>query len=236
MVQCVGSAISIAILYYDVVALASPVVWLWWGGLVLVSVWWINVFNFLDGIDGYAISEAVFICFAATGLCLYADAVMPAQLFLLLVASISGFIIINWSPARLFMGDVGSYFLGFIIAMLAVLTVREQLISPLSWLVLTALFWVDASYTLLNRLHKGERWYQAHRSHAYQILSRRWDSHHRVSVLAILINLGWLLPISYYGQWLWDDRHIVMASLLSIVACLPIVWGVFKVKSEMVLD
>ena len=95
------------------------------------------------------------------------------------------------------MGDVGSYFLGAIIALLAVLTVRDQLISPLTWVVLTSLFWVDASMTLLRRILNGARWSQAHRSHAYQILSRRWHSHQQVSLLAIVVNTFWLIPVSY---------------------------------------
>ncbi len=231
LLQCCCVVISITCFYVGSIDLVNFADWIWLGLLVIASVWWINLFNFLDGIDGYAASEAVFISVVGAGLCLRAEADIEAQLFLLLALSMVGFVIVNWSPARMFMGDVGSYFLGFIIAMLAVLTVREQLISPLCWLVLTALFWIDASYTLVYRILNGECWYQAHRSHAYQILSRRWGSHRRVTILSILVNIGWLLPLTFSCQWLLDEGQITAAVLVTVLACAPIIWGVFKVKS-----
>jgi Fuc2NAc and GlcNAc transferase len=230
LMQCLCMTLSVLGLYHDQLSSGSLVLWFGLCGLVLASVWWINLFNFLDGIDGYATAEALLICLAAAGLCfLRADSQYP-RLFLLLAAVLVGFGVFNWAPAKLFMGDVGSYFLGFIIAMLAVLTVREQLISPLVWLVLTALFWVDASMTLLRRILNGERWYQAHRSHAYQILSRRWHSHQRVSLLAIAINVVWLIPMSVGTQWLLSNNHQGFAWVLAIVACVPVVAGVRRLR------
>lgn len=236
LVQCLCTAVSVVVLFFEVAVLDSSLMFLWLFLVALVSVWWINLFNFLDGIDGYAISEAVFISLAAAGLCYRADAETSVQLFLMLAASLVGFAIINWPPARLFMGDAGSYFLGFIIAMLAILTVRDQLISPLSWLVLTALFWIDASYTLASRILNGERWAQAHRSHAYQILSRRWGSHQRVTSAAILVNVIWLFPLTYGCQLLLDNQQIIAAFLLSTLALTPIIWAVFRVKSGISID
>ncbi|MEH6470752.1 MAG: glycosyltransferase family 4 protein [Halopseudomonas sp.] len=231
LVQLVCAAISVLSFYYYQLSGGSGLLWLWLGGLVLASIWWVNLFNFLDGIDGYAISEAVLISTAAAGLCLQGAENIYPQLFLLLAASLIGFGVLNWAPAKLFMGDVGSYFLGFILAMLAVLTVREQLISPLVWLILTALFWIDASVTLLRRMLRGERWYQAHRSHAYQILSRRWQSHQRVSLLAIAINTVWLIPLSFVCQWLLDTDQFGFALGVFVCACVPIACGVYWLKS-----
>lgn len=230
LIQCLCVTLSILGLYYDQLSSASIVIWFGLCGLVLASIWWINLFNFLDGIDGYAISEAVLISIAAAGLCALRADIQYLQLFLLLAAVLVGFGVLNWAPAKLFMGDVGSYFLGFIIAMLAVLTVREQLISPLVWLVLTSLFWVDASMTLLRRLLNGECWYQAHRSHAYQILSRRWYSHQRVSLSAIGINVVWLIPLSFSTQWLVDNNHQGFAVVSAVIACLPIIAGVQRLR------
>ncbi|MEH6823696.1 MAG: glycosyltransferase family 4 protein [Motiliproteus sp.] len=222
MMQCLCMSASVLCIYYYQLEGASAVFWFGIGGLVLACVWWINLFNFLDGIDGYATSEAVLLCVAAAGLCSLGSGILYAQLYLLLAASLIGFGVLNWAPAKLFMGDVGSYFLGFIIAMLAVLTLREQLIAPLVWLILTALFWIDASMTLLRRMLSGERWYEAHRSHAYQILSRRWQSHQRVSLLAIGVNAFWLMPLGFGAQWLIDNDQNGCVLALFIVACLPI--------------
>ncbi|MFT6916428.1 MAG: Fuc2NAc and GlcNAc transferase [Motiliproteus sp.] len=230
LIQCLCMTLSVLILYYDQLSSGSFVLWFWLCGLILACVWWINLFNFLDGIDGYATAEALLICIAAAGLCFLRADIQYPPLFLLLAAVLVGFGVLNWAPAKLFMGDVGSYFLGFIIAMLAVITVREQLIAPLVWLVLTALFWIDASMTLLRRILNGERWYQAHRSHAYQILSRRWRSHQRTSLLAIGINVVWLIPLSFSTQWLVSNHHQVLAWVLAVVACIPVIAGVYRLR------
>ncbi len=231
MVQIICVAVTVISFYFYQLADSTAGLWLWLGLLIVAAVWWVNLFNFLDGIDGYAVSEAICVCIAAAGLCLQVEAALQGQMFLLLAMSLVGFGIVNWAPAKLFMGDVGSYFLGFMIAMLAVLTVRDQLISPLTWLILTALFWIDASYTLMRRVVQGKSWYQAHRSHAYQILSRRWKSHQSVSILATGINVFWLIPLSFVSQWLLLNQQLLIASVAVVVACGPLLWGVHSVKS-----
>lgn len=229
--QCFCCLIAVSVFYYDQLIVSSWELWLLLIGFALASVWWINLFNFLDGIDGYAVSEALFLCVAGAGFCWLNSAAEYTRLFLLLAATLIGFGVFNWAPAKLFMGDVGSYFLGFIIAMLALLTVREQLVSPLTWIMLTALFWIDASITLVRRVLRRDYWYQAHRSHAYQILSRRWRSHQRVSLLAIGINILWLFPLSFTAQWLIANSRYELVSALFIIACLPIGWGVFRLNA-----
>lgn len=203
---------------------------------IVLSVWWLNLFNFLDGIDGFAVSEAIFLCLAAASLCWLFGDVSYSRLLLLLAASLVGFLVINWPPAKLFMGDVGSYFLGFMLSMLALMTMLQQVISPLSWLILTALFWVDASYTLLLRIISGEPWNKAHRSHAYQILSRGWKSHSRVTMTAVLVNTCWLFPMAYGGQWLVESNRIVWAWGLMFLAIMPVLWGVIRIKTTIKID
>ncbi|MEH6651172.1 MAG: glycosyltransferase family 4 protein [Motiliproteus sp.] len=238
LVQFLCFGVSVPLLSYPF--LNFDTAWLLSGSIIFVtimlSVWWLNLFNFLDGIDGYAVSEAVFLCLSAAGLCWLFDAVSSSSALLLLAASLVGFIVINWPPAKLFMGDVGSYFLGFMLSMLALLTMLQQIISPLSWIILTALFWVDASYTLLLRMFAGESWHQAHRSHAYQVLSRGWNSHSRVTVTAITVNTCWLFPMAYGGQWLIESNRIVLAWIVMIMAVLPILWGVIRIKATIKID
>jgi Fuc2NAc and GlcNAc transferase len=161
----------------------------------LVIVWSLNLFNFMDGIDGIAASEAVFIGVAGGVLVLVGGgSVALATLCLVLAAACSGFLWWNWAPAKIFMGDVGSGFLGFSIAVLALGVARDQPAGPFVWLILGGVFVVDATVTLMRRLWRRERLYEAHRSHAYQCLARRWQSHRRVTLTVTAVNVFWLFP------------------------------------------
>jgi len=177
--------------------------WVLFGLLLLAGVWWINLFNFMDGIDGIAGVQAVFMLLAGGVLAVWAvpEAVNdPVWLWMLCVAAAAlGFLLLNWPPAKIFMGDVGSTWLAFMVFALALLCVQAGWLSYAVWLVLAAVFVTDASVTLLTRMLRGERWYEAHRSHAYQRLSRRWQGdrkagHRSVTLLAAAVNGLWLMP------------------------------------------
>ena len=177
---------------------------------VIAIIWVLNLFNFMDGIDGIAASEAVFILLGAAGLGLFLAQCSPTQVTLALVvgAACLGFLRWNWSPAAIFMGDVGSGYLGYVIAVIAVDSSQTSAINVFAWLILGGVFIVDATVTLVRRLIRRERVYQAHRTHAYQWLARRWGSHSRVTIAVIIINLVWLLPcaalaVKYPGSALW---------------------------------
>jgi Fuc2NAc and GlcNAc transferase len=167
--------------------------------LTLVSILWLlNLFNFMDGIDGIAAMEAAFASLGIA-LCAYfgpgiSDALLA--LCLAVAASSMGFLIYNWPPARIFMGDVGSGFLGFILGSLAVIAHRESGVDPWVIAILLGVFVTDSTVTLLRRVARGKRWHEAHRSHAYQRLSRELGSHRSVTLGALAINLIWLLPLS----------------------------------------
>lgn len=165
---------------------------------ILAIVWTLNLFNFMDGIDGIAASEAVFIA-GGSSLIMWSTGTLGVEsLVASLVAAASlGFLLWNWPPAKIFMGDVGSSYLGYVIAVLALSSGRANPTSLYVWLILGGMFFVDATVTLGRRLLRGERVYQAHRSHAYQRLARKWDSHLRVTLLACGLNIGWLLPMAW---------------------------------------
>ncbi len=189
---------------------------------VLAIVWALNLFNFMDGIDGIAASEAACILFGAAVLGLFmakcsAAAVAPE---LIAGAACLGFLKWNWPPAGIFMGDIGSGYLGYIIAVIAVHSTQTSVINIYAWLILGGVFFVDATLTLCRRLLRGERVYEAHRTHAYQWLARRWGSHARVTLTVIVVNIAWLLPcaalaVEYpaYGSW------ICLIALVPLVAC-----------------
>lgn len=174
--------------------------WLGHGLAAVYLVWLLNLYNFMDGIDGIASVEAICVCLG--GALLY-WLVMPNDaagmlLCLLLAAAVIGFLFWNFPPARIFMGDAGSGFLGLT---LGVLSLQAAWAAPQllwSWLILLGVFIVDATFTLLRRLLRGDKVYEAHRSHAYQYASRQFGKHLPVTLVVGAINLGWLLPIALW--------------------------------------
>jgi Fuc2NAc and GlcNAc transferase len=147
--------------------------------------WLINLYNFLDGIDGYAGSEGVFVSLGAY--LFYHD-----SLFLLMAVSIMGFLLFNWQRASIFMGDVGSTFLGFFFGVMA-LYHYESSADIMIWWILLGLFIFDATMTLLRRIKNGEKLSQAHKKHAFQRLVQSGFSHQKVVLLGMGLNLLALL-------------------------------------------
>jgi Fuc2NAc and GlcNAc transferase len=189
---------------------------------VLAVGWILNLFNFMDGIDGIAASEAACVLFSAAGLGLFVAQCSPIEVAPELVAGAAclGFLKWNWPPASIFMGDIGSGFLGYVIAVIAIHSSQTSAINFFAWLTLGGVFFVDATLTLGRRLVRGERVHQAHRTHAYQWLARRWGSHSRVTVSVIIINLVWLLPCAaltmrFPGSAWW----ICWLALAPLVVC-----------------
>ena len=172
---------------------------------VLSLVWLCNLTNFMDGIDGIAASQLLVTSLSCVVLLVGLDAAADESgehdvvltLSVVLAASAAGFLLWNWSPASLFMGDAGSGFIGFALGLLALESLVTQRMSVWSWVLLLGVFIADTAVTLLVRIIRGERWYEGHSQHAYQILSRRLNSHPRVVGGVILINICWLLPLAW---------------------------------------
>jgi len=189
------------------------------GALALVAVvYWLNLFNFMDGIDGIAGSQAIFMVLAAAFL--LSPPFGPTFWPLLAIAgATAGFLVLNWPPAKIFMGDAGSTYLGFTIAVLALITIAAGQISLPQWLILGAAFITDATVTLVRRVLNRERVFEAHRRHAYQALSRRWQSHRKVTLAFIALNLIWLLPLAYIAGlagWGWPAVLIAYLPLIGL--------------------
>ncbi len=164
---------------------AVPVTIIWIVGLV-------NVYNFMDGLDGLAAGVAVIIAgWLATAFFLNGAQAL-GTVALLVGASAAGFLFFNFSPARIFMGDSGSAFLGFQFAVLAVLGSGGSgpglpfLFFPL----LFGAFLTDTAVTLAWRMIRGETWYKAHRVHYYQRLTNLGFSHRGVSVIEYGLAFG----------------------------------------------
>lgn len=161
---------------------------------LLAIVWTVNLYNFMDGIDGIAGSECVFVCWAGAWLLVVSGGSGSLVAAGVVVGAASmGFLFWNWPPAKIFMGDVGSGYLGYVMAVIAVCAIRDNPPSGWTWLALGGVFIVDSTVTLFRRLARRDRVFSAHRTHAYQRLSRRWGSHLKVTALMIAVDVGWLL-------------------------------------------
>lgn len=191
-----------------------------WGKLLaFVGVLWlINLFNFMDGIDGLATSQAIFMLVTAAVALFTIGVHGLVIIYCILAAALSGFLVWNWAPAKIFLGDVGSSFIGYMMACLLLHSVNNQLLPLTFWLTIGGCFFVDATYTLLKRLATGQRVYQAHRLHAYQKVSLLLESHARVVVLIQLINCLWLLPLAFIT--LQSNRYQFVCMLSAILPLL----------------
>ena len=170
-----------------------------WLGNILAAfylVWMLNLYNFMDGIDGLASVQAIFVCVAAGLISWVTGHASLIGVPLLLSAAVAGFLVWNFPPARIFMGDAGSGFLGLVLGILTLDAGKEASELMWSWLILLGVFIVDATITLFRRLTRREKIYQAHRSHAYQHASRHYSSHRTVTLGVLCINLFWVLPIA----------------------------------------
>lgn len=156
----------------------------------LVIVWMINLYNFMDGIDGIAASEAVIVAALAAGLLLWKGATGTAVLCAAIAMSSLGFLVWNWSPAKIFMGDVGSGFLGFCFGALAVAGEKRGDIPLSAWVLLLGVFVADATLTLCRRIARRERFYLPHKSHAYQRAVASGFSHAQVTTAVIAGDLA----------------------------------------------
>ena len=187
------------------VVTAGPLpVWMGWGAVA----WWmfwvvsaINVVNFMDGLDGLIGSQVILF---GVHLMALAPAESTARLLgVVLFGASTGFLLWNWAPARVFLGDIGSGALGFMIVLGgALLMIESDVGLVLAFLPLYPLF-LDATVTLVRRALRGEVVTHPHRSHLYQRLANRGWGHARVSLLyAAAASLGIVVALSH-EVWYW---------------------------------
>jgi Fuc2NAc and GlcNAc transferase len=161
--------------------------------LLLLSTLWIawmaNLYNFMDGIDGISAVESL-ILGATTSYWFAISGVASMAIICIAVAGASvGFMRWNWSPAKIFMGDVGSLALGAFFAIIAIIGTTRLDIPLLAFLILYAVYLADSGVTLLHRIIKKEKWWQAHRSHFYQRAVQSGFSHAQVSLSVMALNI-----------------------------------------------
>ena len=192
-----------------------------------VTIGWLvaftNIYNFMDGSDGLAAGQAIVAASAMGLLAMSVNVPLVTIAMAALAAGVAGFLILNWPPARIFMGDVGSTFLGFTFAGWAVLAgdTRNAPLPFLAWMTVLSPFLFDGVLTMIRRIARGERIHQAHREHMYQRLVRSGWSHKAVAVLYIGLaaGTGALMLAAEIGGL----HPIVFAGMLAAVLSVPVV-------------
>jgi len=174
---------------------------------VVGMVWFINLFNFMDGVDGFASLEAIIICLL---MFVFSGSIVN----ILLIACISGFLFWNWPKAKIFMGDVGSTQLGFILVVLGINAHNTYQFSILNWIMISSPFWFDATLTLYRRWRNGERLGEAHRKHIYQRLVRAGFSHLQVNIYLLIINMFVVIMILIYREIKFMQIPLFMLTLI----------------------
>lgn len=163
---------------------------------ILFIAWFINLYNFMDGADGLASSTAIAGSALMAVVCHLHGSDELAMIYCLIAYTVSGFLFFNWAPARIFMGDTGSYFLGFLFASLALISKVYANVSFYSHITIFGFFIFDATYVLLRRLLRREKVFQAHKMFLFHKLMKQGWSHRKVSAFYTLVLVMWLFPLS----------------------------------------
>jgi len=232
LLRLVTHSVAVAFCLYilrelPIINLGGLVITINWllGCFLFVSlVWLINLYNFMDGTDGIAGVQAVLI---AIGAIIVLIAIGDYELVVfwgVLLVTVGGFLLMNLPPAKIFMGDIGSCYLGLVIGVLGLITTLNTGVSLWVWPILLGFFVVDATTTLIMRVFRGQKWYVAHRSHAYQILTVRYSNHKAVLKKLILINIIWLYPLAVFTVFFPEA-----GLYLSLLALFPVMAWVVSV-------
>lgn len=206
-----------------------------WGALlaVLAVVTFSNLYNFMDGIDGLISSYAVLVGLVLAFLSFLAGAPAIAASYWTLAAAALGFLVWNWHPAKIFMGDVGSVLLGFSFAVLAVASEQLQVVPALMWMTLFMVIIVDAGFTTIRRALRGERWYEAHRTFSYQRAVACGHRHSTV-VLGVLVLDVALVALALIGL---RRPTLLIPSFVASLLLTSIIWARYQfTRSRAITD
>lgn len=179
-------------------------------------VWSINLYNFMDGIDGLAGIQAVCVGIGSGILLTLYGEISLAYCMYVLGAAALGFLVLNWHPAKIFMGDVCSGFIGFYIAAIAIASCNNSAMPLPLWIIIMAVFIIDATATLIYRIIKRYPIFEAHCTHVYQLATRNGLSHNRVALTVGIIDCI-LIGIAYIGFMYPTYAGSIMAITLAVV-------------------
>ncbi len=184
--------------------------WLWGVTGLLMYLWGTNLYNFMDGMDGFAGGMAVIGFTALAAMAIVAGDTAFACFCGLVVAANVGFLFFNFPPARLFMGDSGSTVLGFIMVAASLAGWQRELYPAWVPLLIFSPFWVDATITLFRRLLRGEKVWQAHRQHYYQRWVLAGYGHRQVVLVEYVLMLLCTLSALAWQVWAAGYNEVAM--------------------------
>ena len=221
------TACTITLITLNDILFSAPIFVLLVIASVIGIVWLTNLYNFMDGINGLAGLQAIFVC-SSISLLFYLQGTYSEIILLMLIISSAnlGFLYWNFPKAKLFMGDVGSLFIGITLATLITWTAQDNLLTICYWLIILAAFIADASYTLFIRTTTGQKFYLPHRSHFYQKIAIKLNSHTKATLLIMAFNLIWLLPLALVALF----GHINAIAGICL-AYLPAIYAAHKVRA-----
>ncbi len=175
----------------------------------LVWLWFVNLFNFMDGIDGLAGGSAAAMGFGLMLVWLrHGPSEFEAFRGAMVLAVAIGFLVWNWHPAKIFLGDIGSVPLGFLLGFCLVRLAMDA--GQIPALIIAMYYLADATITLLKRARRGEKVWQAHREHYYQRSTQHGRTHARTAATAIMVQLA--LAIFAWLSVLWGWWMIIPAA------------------------
>jgi UDP-N-acetylmuramyl pentapeptide phosphotransferase/UDP-N-acetylglucosamine-1-phosphate transferase len=207
-----------------------------WVGLTITFIWIVgltNAYNFMDGIDGIAGGQAAVAGLGWAILGIVTDQQFVSILGALLAATSLGFLFHNWPPARIFMGDVGSAFLGYSFACLAIMGANSKPSLGIAGVLLVWPFVFDTIFTFFRRLKNREKVFSAHRSHLYQRLVISGYSHRAVTLIYMGLDvLGLLFALLFLLKNRWTDLFVIITLLLSCFG----LWGFTVIREQTVLQ
>ena len=184
-----GVDLNIGFVFINIGLLKFPIT-------IFLLVWFYNLFNFIDGSDGLAASAVIYISMVFSVICFLEHQQMLLLLLALLCSATLGFIIFNWPPAKIFLGDVGTSFCSYMISVVAIISIWQEHFNIWVWLIALGYYLSDTTFTTLVRVIKFPKtWYHPHRSHAYQNLARI-GGHLKILLLVWAFNLLWFLPLA----------------------------------------
>ena len=192
---------------------------------IILSMWLMNLYNFMDGIDGYAVSECIFVSFSSA-LIIYLnneDSILSLYLVGLGLSSI-GILVRNWHPAKIFMGDTGSVSIGFFFSFFIFYSASESMISIYTWLILLSIFISDSTYTLFVRIVTKKNITQPHLTHAFHLLTSNKNSQVFVTKRMIILNIFWVLPMAVLSNFYMNYNVVI-----TFIAYVPMVVYLIKI-------
>ena len=177
--------------------------------IFIASLWIINTFNFIDGADGLLSTNVILLSISTSLLLFLGDNHSLSGILILLATLMMCFVLFNWFPAKIFMGDSGSLFLGTFFVCLSIYSIVNFHITVFTWMVLLSLFYIETTVTMIMRLYNNKKIFSTrHNFHAYQQITIDKDDHALPAKISIFLQVFWVIPASLISFFFFEDSYL----------------------------